>query len=116
MTWEIFLGIVALIGFIITVMTPIIKLNTSITKLNIALESLQTSMNKIDNDNTESHKRIWNHNDSQDVLIENHEKRISDIEHTIDLTEKLHPELTGLRVSETTSVQNLHLNHTDSQQ
>ena len=114
MTWEIFLGIVALVGFIITVMTPIIKLNTSITKLNVALESLQTSMNKIDNDNTESHKRIWNHNDSQDALIENHEKRISDIEHTMDLTEKLHPELTGIRVSETTSVR--HLDHTDSQQ
>ena len=114
MTWEIFLGIVALIGFIISVMTPIIKLNTSITKLNVALEALQTSMNKIDNDNTESHRRIWNHNDSQDALIDDHEKRISNIEHTMDLTEKLHPELTGLRVSETTSVQ--HLNHTDSQQ
>ena len=114
MTWEIFLGIVALIGFIISVMTPIIKLNTSITKLNVALEALQTSMNKIDNDNTESHRRIWNHNDSQDALIDDHEKRISNIEHTMDLTEKIHPELTGLRVSETTSVQ--HLNHTDSQQ
>ena len=114
MTWEIFLGIVALIGFIITVMTPIIKLNTSITKLNIALEALQTSMNKIDNDNTESHRRIWNHNDSQDALIDDHEKRISNIEHTMDLTEKLHPELTGIRVSETTSVR--HLDHTDSQQ
>ena len=114
MTWEIFLGIVALVGFIITVMTPIIKLNTSITKLNIALEALQTSMNKIDNDNTESHRRIWNHNDSQDALIDDHEKRISNIEHTMDLTEKLHPELTGIRVSETTSVK--HLDHTDSQQ
>ena len=114
MTWEIFLGIVALIGFIISVMTPIIKLNTSITKLNVALEALQTSMNKIDNDNTESHRRIWNHNDSQDALIDDHEKRISNIEHTMDLTEKLHPELTGIRVSETTSVQ--HLDHTNSQQ
>lgn len=114
MTWEIFLGIVALVGFIVTVMTPIIKLNTSITKLNVALEALQTSMNKIDNDNVESHRRIWNHNDSQDALIENHEKRISDIEHTMDLTEKLHPELTGIRVSGTTSTQ--HLDHTDSQQ
>ena len=104
MTWEIFLGIVALIGFIISVMTPIIKLNTSITKLNVALEALQTSMNKIDNDNTESHRRIWNHNDNQDALIEDHEKRISNIEHTMDLTEKLHPELTGIRVSKTTSV------------
>lgn len=114
MTWGIFLGIVALVGFIVTVMTPIIKLNTSITKLNVALEALQTSMNKIDNDNVESHRRIWNHNDSQDALIENHEKRISDIEHTMDLTEKLHPELTGIRINGTASTQ--HLDHTDSQQ
>lgn len=114
MTWEIFLGIVALVGFIVTVMTPIIKLNTSITKLNVALEALQSSMNKIENDNTESHRRIWNHNDSQDALIENHEKRISDIEHTMDLTEKLHPELTGIRINDTVNAQ--HLDHTDSQQ
>lgn len=114
MTWEIFLGIVALVGFIITVMTPIMKLNTSITKLNIALEALQASMNRIENDNTESHRRIWSHNDSQDTLLENHEKRISDIEHTMDITERLHPELTGLRTDSVINSQ--HLDHTDSKQ
>lgn len=113
MTWEIFLGIVALIGFVITVMTPIIKLNTSITRLNVALESLQSSMTRIENDNTESHRRIWLHNDNQDALLENHEKRISDIEHTMDMTERIHPELVGIRQH---TANNQHINRTDSQQ
>lgn len=113
MTWEIFLGLVTLVGFIVSVMTPIIKLNSSITKLNVALGALQSSMTKIENDNTESHRRIWSHNDSQDSLIENHEKRLTNIEHTMDITEKLHPELVGIR---STIVTGQHLNRTDSQQ
>lgn len=118
MTWEIFLGIVALIGFVISVMTPIIKLNTSITKLNVALTALQTSMDRIEDENTKSHRRIWSHNDNQDALIENHERRLSDIEHTMDVTEKLHPELVGLRVVTTPTSVDLsqHLNHSDSEQ
>ena len=90
MTWEIFLGIVALVGFITAVMTPIIKLNTSITKLNSALELLQISMNRIESDNTEGHRRIWNHNESQDNIIKNHEKRITDIETVMSINERLH--------------------------
>lgn len=90
MTWEIFLGIVALFGFITAVMTPIVKLNTSITKLNTALEMLQGSMGRLENDNTESHRRMWNHNESQDNVIKNHETRITNIENTMAMNEKLH--------------------------
>lgn len=90
MTWEIFLGIVALFGFITAVMTPIVKLNTSITKLNTALEMLQGSMDRLEGDNTESHRRMWAHNESQDNVIKNHETRISNIENTMAMNEKLH--------------------------
>lgn len=100
MTWEIVAGIIALFGFITAVMTPIVKLNTSITKLNSALESLQNSMSRIEKDNTESHRRIWKHNDTQDALINNHEKRINDIENSMRLAETLHPELVGIRHQE----------------
>ena len=90
MTWEVFLGITALFGFITAVMTPIVKLNTSITKLNTALETLQGAMSRLEDDNTESHRRMWNHNESQDNVIKNHEARILSIENTMAMNEKLH--------------------------
>lgn len=93
MTWEIVLGIIALFGFITAVMTPIVKLNTSITKLNAALEMLQASMNRIDSDNTENHRRLWAHNDKQDQETEELKEKITQIEHKIEIAERLHPEL-----------------------
>lgn len=96
MTWEIFLGIVALVGFVISIVTPLMKLNTSITKLNNSVDVLKDAIDRIDNNNEESHKRIWKHNDEQDELIAEHSRKISNIEHTMIMTEKLHPELTGL--------------------
>lgn len=96
MTWEIFLGIVALVGFIISVTTPLMKLNTSITKLNNSVDVLKSAIDRIDADNEESHKKIWEHNDEQDEIIAEHSKKINNIEHTMILTERLHPELVGL--------------------
>lgn len=96
MTWEIFLGIVALVGFVISITTPLMKLNTSITKLNNSVDVLKNAIDRIDADNEESHKRIWKHNDEQDEIIAEHSKKINNIEHTMIMTERLHPELTGL--------------------
>lgn len=90
MTWEIFLGIIALFGFISAVMAPIVKLNTSITKLNAALETMQVAFNRSETDNEESHRRMWTHNESQDNVINNHEARICSIENTMAMNEKLH--------------------------
>ena len=97
MSWEIFLGIAALFSFIVAVSGPLLKLNTSITKLNASVDTLKEAIDKIDKDNENSHKRIWNHNDEQDKLIAENTRRISNIEHTMDIAERLHPELTGLR-------------------
>ena len=48
MTWEIALGIFALITFGIAVVTPIIKLNTLVTKLNSSIEYLSKMIDKHD--------------------------------------------------------------------
>ena len=44
MTWEIVVGLIALVGFGISGSTPIIKLNTSITKLNCSIDALNKNM------------------------------------------------------------------------
>ena len=89
MTWEIFLGIVALVGFCITIVTPLMKLSKTMTELNINMQNLNQAMNTLTANNTESHRRIWIHNDEQDEKLENHEKRITKIETKMDI---IHPE------------------------
>ena len=89
MTWEIFLGIVALVGFIISVATPLMKLSKTMTELNVNMQNLNKAMNVLTTNNTESHRRIWQHNEEQDEKIENHEKRITKIETKMDI---MHPE------------------------
>ncbi len=96
MTWEIFLGLAALLSFIIAVTGPMIKLNTSITKLNNSVDVLQSAIERIEKDNEKSHKRLWEHNNEQDEIIAEHSKKINNIEHTMIMTERLHPELLGL--------------------
>ena len=89
MTWEIFLGIVALVGFVITLATPLMKLSKTMTELNVNMQNLNKAMNVLTANNTESHRRIWQHNEEQDEKIENHEKRITKIETKMDI---MHPE------------------------
>lgn len=89
MTWEIFLGIVALVGFCVTIATPLMKLSKTMTELNINMQNLNQAMNTLTANNTESHRRIWVHNDEQDERLENHEKRITKIETKMDI---IHPE------------------------
>ena len=89
MTWEIFLGIVALVGFCITIVTPLMKLSKTMTELNVNMQNLNQAMNTLTANNTESHRRIWAHNEEQDEKLENHEKRITKIETKMDI---IHPE------------------------
>ena len=89
MTWEIFLGIVALVGFCVTIATPLMKLSKTMTELNVNMQNLNQAMNTLTANNTESHRRIWIHNDEQDEKLENHEKRITKIETKMDI---IHPE------------------------
>lgn len=84
MTWEIVVGIIALFGFLVSVVTPLTKLTKIMTELTISVEGLKEAIKQMGDKNTESHKRIWEHNTEQDELLENHEKRITKIEYDMD--------------------------------
>lgn len=88
MSWEIFLGIVVLVGFCITIATPLMKLSKIMTELNVNTQNLSQAMSTLTANNTESHRRIWAHNNEQNEKLENHEKRITTIETKIDI---MHP-------------------------
>ena len=77
MTWEIVVGLIALVGFGISVTTPIVKLNTSITKLNCSIDSL--------NENMEVSKK----------RISEHGKEINKLDHRITVLEGFHKKYIG---------------------
>jgi hypothetical protein len=72
MTWEIVLGLIALVGAVISITTPLLKLNTSITRLNCSIDNLNTGMEK------------------SDERITCHGKQIDDHEHRITILETYH--------------------------
>lgn len=78
--WTIVTTIVVIVGLIVTVTTPLLKLNTSITQLRSLIENVVKRVDDNEHDNTESHRRIWKHNDEQDALLQNHELRIHYLE------------------------------------
>lgn len=85
--WGVFLVIVALIGFVVSVSTPIIKLNTKITTLIVTLENLGNSFNEVKGDikeqkldAAEEHEKLWHHNHKQDATLNDHEYRIKTLE------------------------------------
>ena len=53
--WGVFGVIVALIGFAVSIVTPIIKLNTNITKLTVTLERMVKDVDIQKNSSHEAH-------------------------------------------------------------
>lgn len=90
MSWEIFLGIAALISFLIMIINPMTKLTKTMTELNVNMKNLNDAFELLTKKNDETHDKILQ-------KLEEHESRIHAIEVTMDITERLHPELTGLR-------------------
>ena len=80
MEWEIVTVIIALVGLLTTVTNPILNLTKTITKLNDTCQNLEERMEKFENQNHDSHIKIWAHNDKQDEQLTNHENRISVLE------------------------------------
>lgn len=74
--WGVFMVIVALVGFIVSIVTPLLKLNTSITKLNVTLTNLDNLVN-------ESRDKQQKHEQEAVAKFEQHEHRLT--EHTVKI-------------------------------
>lgn len=86
--WDVVLVITSLVGLFLTVGVPIIGLNKTITTLNVRLDHMEKESNEQKTEIAEqraaakdSHRRIWAHNDEQDDRLDDHEKRITILEH-----------------------------------
>lgn len=87
MEWTTVTVIIALVGMIVTVTTPLIKLNSSITRLTVILDNIKADLEDQKKalsaqkaESRESHRRLWAHNDEQDNTLNDHETRIRVLE------------------------------------
>lgn len=84
MTWAIFLGISALVAFVIGIMTPIVKLNSTITKLDCTIDALSGRFNETNRVTT---KRLDAHGKEIDELREQgsrHEQELKNIKEKVE--------------------------------
>lgn len=87
MEWTTVTVIIAIVGLIATVTTPLIKLNSNITRLTVILDNIKAELEEQKKalsaqqaDSRESHRRLWAHNDEQDNTLSDHETRIRVLE------------------------------------
>ena len=80
MEWQVVTVIIALVGLVTAIAAPLIRLNNNITKLTVMLDQALERLTKQEENSHISHKRIWDKNEEQDKMLNDHEKRISFIE------------------------------------
>lgn len=69
-----------LVGLFLTIGAPILKLIASITKLTSTVDNLQKDFDTVTSKNTDSHRRLWEKNDEQDEVLQDHEGRLIKLE------------------------------------
>lgn len=80
MEWQIITVLITLGGGIALIAKPIYNLTKAITELTAICRTLEQQFTSLDAHNHDSHKRLWEHNDSQDSKLNDHEKRIFKLE------------------------------------
>lgn len=86
--WSVVMVVIALVGFILTVMTPILKATKAIVALTTEIKYLIAQVAELKNDNlnfkkeaSEKHGKIHKRIDEHDEKLADHEKRIYAVEH-----------------------------------
>lgn len=78
--WGTVLVIVTLVGLVAAVARPVVSLTKSITTLTVVVEGLKEDMNDYRDRNSDSHDRLWRHEEKQDAQLGDHEKRLIKVE------------------------------------
>ena len=80
MEWTVVAVIIALVGLVVSVLTPAIRLNTSVTKLSTLVDNLNAELGAMESSNSEAHRRLWNELEGQKSTVSGHETRITLLE------------------------------------
>lgn len=80
MTWEVALGVIALFGFVISCATVAAKISGAIGSFKVAVEDLKTTLKEFKDSAKDVHKEHADKLASHEVIINDHETRISILE------------------------------------
>lgn len=89
--WDVILILVVVVDLFLTVYNPMSKstkdntramteLNVTMKATNERLESFKKQLSELEVKNHDSHKRLWSHNEEQDIKIQDHETRLKFLE------------------------------------
>ncbi len=80
MEWVVFTTVLALITFVKTVVTPIIKLNTTIINLTISVDNMAKTISKLEAKNSDNHNKIYAKLDEHEKKLTIYDGRIKNVE------------------------------------
>lgn len=80
MTWDIVLGIAALAGLAGSLIKWVVPLTESIVRLTDKVQMLCDNFSKFDKESVEEHKKLWEYNGDQDKRLEDHARRLHDLD------------------------------------
>ena len=80
MNWDIFLGLVTLLGFIGAIVKTVVPLTNAITLLTEKTEELSGKITELDAKKTKAHTELWAHNKEQDKRLDEHSLRLHDLD------------------------------------
>lgn len=67
--WAVFGVILTVVGFLATVIAPVVSLTRAITRLSVVVDKLGTDMEEMRKTNAESKRKLWQHNEEQDEKL-----------------------------------------------
>lgn len=79
--WEVCGVIAAIVSLGVAIVAPIVKLTRAIASLEETVRGTALQLAELKSDNAGSHRRLWEKNREQDDKLNNHELRLSVLEH-----------------------------------
>ena len=80
MTWEIVLGLIALVGFVVSIATLFSNLSKTLGVLETTIQNLRETINDFKKNSHDTHAALYKKSDEHDKKLADHEVRIEILE------------------------------------
>lgn len=78
--WTVVAALGVLVSLGVAIIKPIVSLTRAITQLTVTVDDLQKDLSDFASKNHDSHARLWQHNEKQDARLDEHERRLNNVE------------------------------------
>lgn len=80
MTWEIVVGLIALVGFVVSIATLFSKLSKTLGVLETTIQNLRETIKDFKKNSHETHAELYKMSNEHDKILADHEVRIENLE------------------------------------